>query len=64
MARFNARKDCLKREICYKKPRLLNAKTARRKHMKCHKGRLTPKKISLKKVIRRPAAAHISDISQ
>jgi len=63
LARHSARQECLRREICYKKPRLLNAKTARRKHMKCKRGKSKPKKISLKKVIRRPAA-HLASLAK
>ena len=53
--RRGGRAECRKREICYKKPRLLNglSKAAAMKNMKCEK--TPPRNLSLRKVLRRPS---------
>ena len=48
--KFARRQDCLEREICYQKPRLLTKSAIR--NMKCASG--NPAKIRLRKIVRRP----------
>ena len=51
LARNFRRRDCLKREICYQKPRLLTKSAMR--NMKCVSKNL-PAKIRLRKIIKKP----------
>jgi hypothetical protein len=58
LARQRNLRECRNREICYKKPRLISSESV--KNMKC--GRNRPKKISLKKVLRkRQRPVHLTD---